>query len=632
MILTVVIVSTIAISINFYYVSKNAKAHIGGKADELIKSMAQILDFSLWNFDEETVKGIGASYALNDLILKLKIVDSQEKIYFEIDKKNDIPLITRSSMVMHGNKPVGRVDIALTSSYYREITQQFILSGAFIIFINLIFLIITIKFLLRRFLKTPLDYFSEIVTRYGEGKYILKEKYLPVREFKPFISVLNEMGNKISSQMAQLQKSHNELEVRVKNRTAELAKSNKELESEIFEHKRTEKEKIAAQKIVGEQKKLALVGQVAGKMAHDFNNILGIIMGTAELSIMDCENAEIKKDLELIFEQTIRGKNLTKNLVAFAKSQEPKQEFFQLNETIQLVIDLLKKDLEGIELIKEEKPGVPDLLADPGMIEHALVNLVQNSIHAVEMVKDPRIIVRAFCLDDTIYFEIEDNGCGIPEEHLEDIYDPSFTLKGSRDTTGSYKVGTKGTGYGMSNVKKYVEQHKGFILVESKFGLGTKFTIGLPVIKKELTKEEKIEIQKETAHFKKNILLVEDETAILDVQYRILTQEPCMHRVDKASTGKAALDSFYKNEYDLISLDYILLGNMNGMDVYNHIRETDKTIPILFVSGNIEFLESIKDLKQKDANIDHLSKPCQNKKYVNCINGLLARSAISHTL
>ena len=72
-------------------------------------------------------------------------------------------------------------------------------------------------------------------------------------------------------------------------------------------------------------------------------------------------------------------------------------------------------------------------------------------------------------------------------------------------------------------------------------------------------------------------------------------------------------------------MDYVLPGKVNGMDVYNHIRITDKTIPILFVSGNIEFLESIKRLKSKDSNIDHLSKPCKNKDYINGINKLLER-------
>ncbi len=73
-------------------------------------------------------------------------------------------------------------------------------------------------------------------------------------------------------------------------------------------------------------------------------------------------------------------------------------------------------------------------------------------------------------------------------------------------------------------------------------------------------------------------------------------------------------------------MDYILPGDINGMNVYNHIRETNKTIPILLISGNIDFLESIKALKQKDANVDHLSKPCQNKDYVSSINKLIERA------
>ncbi len=392
---------------------------------------------------------------------------------------------------------------------------------------------------------------------------------------------------------------------------------------DITERKQVEEEKIKAHKNAGEHEKLSLVGQVAGKMAHDFNNVLSIIMGNTELSLIDCKDAETRKTLELIFEQTLRGKNLTRNMVAFAKDQEPKQEFFKISEKIDLVLNLMRKDLEGIELIKEDKSGVPDLLADPGMIEHALINLIQNSIHALSMNEHPRIIVRIYSRDNHICFEIEDNGCGISKQNLENIYEPSFTLKGSKDVSGSYKSDIKGTGYGMSNVKKYIEQHKGKISIESELASGTKFTISLPLIKKELTIEEKIELQEKIKHFEKYILLVEDETAISDVQYRILTSEPINHKVDVAHNGQIAKDLFDRNKYDFVSLDYVLPGGINGMDVYHHIRKTNQTVPVLFISGNIEFLESIKGLKQKDAYIDHMSKPCQNKDYVNGINELL---------
>lgn len=395
---------------------------------------------------------------------------------------------------------------------------------------------------------------------------------------------------------------------------------------DVTRRKRVEDEKMQAQRIVSEQKKLALIGQVAGKMAHDFNNVLGIIMGHTEISLLDCNDVEMKETLELIFKQTLRGKNLTKNLIVFAKSHEPKQEFLQINDRIDLALILMKKDLENITLHVEKDPYIPELLADPGMLEHALINLLQNSIHALSKVQTPAISLRTYCNTDSIYFEVEDNGCGIPDENIPNIFEPSFTLKGSHDLSESYQSEIKGTGYGMANVKKYIDQHKGTISVKSEFNAGTKITVQLPVIKKELTTNEKTIIRKEATQFNKRILLVEDEVTLSAVQYKILTDSPLNHNVDIADNGTMAIDLFNRNNYDFISLDYILPGGITGMDVYKHIRQTDNVIPILFVSGNIEFLESIKILKQEDSCVDHVSKPCQNKDYVSSINKMLEAS------
>ena len=384
-----------------------------------------------------------------------------------------------------------------------------------------------------------------------------------------------------------------------------------------------EQEKLTAQKYAADQTKHALVGQIAGKMAHDFNNILGIIMGNAQLSMMDCDDLKIYKTLELIYDQTLRGKILTKNLVAFAKDQEPKQEYFKINEKIDLVLNLLKRDLLGIKIIKEFDKNLPDILADPGMIEHALVNMVQNCVHALNKTKKPFISLKTYCHNNQICFDILDNGCGIPKEHLENIFTPAFTLKGPRDITGLYPKSIKGTGYGMANVKRYIEQHKGSIQVSSAPGPGTKFTITLPILAKQLTPIEIKKIRVLQPKTKKRVLIVEDEPAISSVQYRVLSSRPFYHEVDIAANGRKAIGLLDRNSYDVISLDYILPGKQNGMDIYHYIRKTDTTIPILFISGNIEFLESIKDLKKKDPNIDHLSKPCKNIEYGKRINALL---------
>ena len=391
---------------------------------------------------------------------------------------------------------------------------------------------------------------------------------------------------------------------------------------DITHLKKTEQEKLQAQKTAIDHEKYALVGQIAGKMAHDFNNILTGVLGNSELALLDCPHEPTREALELILEQANRGKNLTRNLVAFAKDQEPKQEYFQVTEKIDLVLNLMKKDLEGIKVIRDETQNAPDILADPGMIEHALVNLIQNSIQAMGKTKHPCMTIRASGAEQRIWIEIEDNGCGIPHEYLDRIFEPAFTLKGSRDTKGSYLPGTKGTGYGMANVKKYVEQHKGRIAVESNSEQGTKVTISLPIIHKELSPSEINDIEQTTFHLNKSILVVEDEQAISDVYFRVLTNEPCKHRVDIAQNGSMAIDLFEKNAYDLISLDYILPGEINGTDVYRHIRKRDGNIPILFISGNLEFLESIKELQKNDPHVAHVSKPCLQKEYIQAIDKL----------
>ena len=109
---------------------------------------------------------------------------------------------------------------------------------------------------------------------------------------------------------------------------------------DITEKKLAQIEKNRVNQLAAEQEKHALVGRVAGKMAHDFNNILGVIMGNTELALLDCRDEEIKKTLELIYGQTIRGKNLTKNLTAFAKNQEPRHEFLKINDVMDFAMNL----------------------------------------------------------------------------------------------------------------------------------------------------------------------------------------------------------------------------------------------------------------------------------------------------
>lgn len=401
---------------------------------------------------------------------------------------------------------------------------------------------------------------------------------------------------------------------------------------DITDVKFAEEEKRKALEYSAEKSKQAMVGQVAGKMAHDFNNILMGIMGNAQLAIIDCQNPKSRDQFERIMKFATRGKEITANLISFAKDQESKQTYFKIEDKINLVLTLLGKDLSGIQVDKEYQSGVPELLGDPGMVQDALTNIFQNSIHALSKTTAPTITVKVYSQNNEIHCEIKDNGCGIPKEHLDSIFTPSFTLKGSHDQTGSYQDEIKGSGFGLANVKNYiVDKHKGNIKIESQPERGTKVSILFPVIGRQLSISEKQEVAKNKIFINKKVLLVEDETTIADVQFQLLSQAPFCHGVVACANGKMAIDAFQKDKFDVISLDYMLPGKYNGLDVYKAIRKSDKDIPILFISGNLEFIESIRLLKEQDQNLAHLSKPITISEYVNSINDLLGRSTSENT-
>lgn len=392
---------------------------------------------------------------------------------------------------------------------------------------------------------------------------------------------------------------------------------------DITAYKKAEHEKQLAHQHAAEQEKYALIGKVAGKLAHDFNNILGAIMGNTELSLLECEDPEIEKTLTLVLDQSKKGSALTKNLVVFARDQEPLQDYFDINEKVNLVLSLLKKDLEGIGVTTYFSRDLPDFLGDPGMIENALVNLIHNAIHAMSKTRRPFLRINTMYKDDIIQINIEDNGCGIPKEHQSSVYTPAFTLKDNKDVIQAYDKSIKGTGYGLYNVKRIVEKHKGQIYFESGVNEGTRFTIDFPVIHKTLTLTEVEQLEQSIFYSEKRILIVEDEPAIYSVQEAILSNPPLSHRVDVAVNGQTALESLEWHQYDLISMDYMLPGGLDGMDLYNRIREKDPDIPILFVSGNLQFLESIDLLMTMDNRLEYLSKPTPNKTYIDTINAML---------
>lgn len=377
------------------------------------------------------------------------------------------------------------------------------------------------------------------------------------------------------------------------------------------------------QKKAAENEKNVLISQVVGKMAHDFNNILGAVMGLSELALLDCHQEEIRQYLQDILLQMERGRSVTRNLITFAKDKKPYYSRFCIKDKIEKLFNLLHKDLEGISIDLEICKDIDELNADPDMFETAITNILMNSIHAVSRTDNPKIGIKISQKESAISFIIEDNGCGIPHEYRDRIYDPAFSLKGGKDVACCYQPGIKGTGYGLSNAKSILDKHGGEIFFDSEPFKLTRFVLCFPVFPENLMTEKNSPIEIKEILKKRRILLVEDEHSIAHVQSMFLSAEPFKHSVDIAYSGRMAMNFYKQKKYDLISLDYLLQGEYNGLDLYHYIRKQEQTIPVLLISGNVEFIESIQRLLNTDKHLAYLSKPCRNVEYIEAINRLL---------
>lgn len=378
-----------------------------------------------------------------------------------------------------------------------------------------------------------------------------------------------------------------------------------------------------AKRKMQEQEKDALVGKVAGKAAHDFNNILGIILGTTQLMLMDAKEPPLVKDLEVIRESAIMGREITRNLVFFAKDQEPKFSLLDLNQKVELILSTFAADLKHIELNASFMNETEEIMADSNMIQSAIINLLRNSMDAVSLAANPKISVRTGNENGCVFIEFEDNGCGIPPEYVRNVFEPAFTLKGSADRLSAYKSGIKGSGYGLANVKRTIDKHRGEITVKSDPEAKTVFRISIPVMKEKVSISEFRRFTEGDVLMNKRVLIVEDEPHLAKVLASILSS--LNHTTDIAADGETALEYMHKFNYDIVSLDY-MLPDMDGMEVYNAIRKKNRAIPIVFVSGNFEFIRSIYDLEKEDPRAAHLSKPFDNVEYAKMINQCISNA------
>jgi PAS domain S-box-containing protein len=357
---------------------------------------------------------------------------------------------------------------------------------------------------------------------------------------------------------------------------------------EMVERKQAEVEQKKLQSQLIQAQKMESVGRLAGGVAHDFNNMLGIIISSVELAMEDIDPGNpIIDNLEIIRNTAERSANLTKQLLAFARKQTIAPKILELNEIVGGMIKMLKRIIgENIDLLWKASSKECHVKMDPTQIDQILANLAVNARDAISVMGKITIEVNDAIFDEDycainpeytpgnyVMLVVSDNGCGMDRETLSNIFEPFFTTK---------EVG-RGSGLGLATVYGIVRQNNGFIKVYSEPGSGTTFKIYLPRYENKALVSEKSP-EKTSIGGVETILLVEDELELLKMTEAIL-RKLGYNVMSAVSPGEALrIAGEYSGEIHLLITD-VVMPDMNGMELSRQVISIYPNLKCLFTSG-----------------------------------------------
>ena len=373
-----------------------------------------------------------------------------------------------------------------------------------------------------------------------------------------------------------------------------------------------------------QSEKLRSLGELAGGVAHDFNNILAAILGRVQLLKMQFKPPagitekrksmiDLIKSLEIIEKASFDGAETVRRIQEFSRKRVDDKEFtpLNINELLENSLDFTRvrwkdnAESQGIKYnIQTAYSPVPATVGSASELREVFTNLINNALDA--MPGGGSIEVMTTVEDDTISIDITDTGGGIPEEIRNRIFDPFFTTKG-----------VQSTGLGMSISYGIISRHKGTIAVKSAEGKGTTFTIKLPVVAKPLDKRELIKcvpVQTRRAR----ILVVEDEDEVRQLLSDILASEG--HKVVAAANGSEGIEVFKQNTFDLVFSD-LGMPDMSGWEVAGEIKSINSTVPVILVTGwNIEITNS----ENRTDSVDKIiQKPFEVKQVLRTVQEVM---------
>ncbi len=397
------------------------------------------------------------------------------------------------------------------------------------------------------------------------------------------------------------------------------------LVEDITEQKNMEKEKFILERQLQQSQKMEAIGALAGGVAHDFNNILGIILGYSDmLKIELSNNTALNEKVDQIIKAGNRAADLVRQILAFSRQNKKELVPIRPDLVIKESLKMLRSSIPSTIKIESSIPKTGSIVGDPTQFHQILMNLSTNANHAMrktggmlkfllEPIKLEKIDAKAFssALSPGSYLklEISDTGHGMDKATQQKIFDPYYTTK---------KIG-EGTGLGLSVVHGIVKNFGGHISVYSEPDKGTTFRIYLPHVVSEAKKTIDLSIDANPTG-DEHILVVDDEKPIVELQKFML--EDLGYRVTTCTSSPDAFKIFQNQPKDIsLVVTDMTMPDMTGIDLVKYIRAIQPEIPVILCSGFSELINE--ETAEYIDNLKYLKKPVLKNDFALNVRKLL---------
>lgn len=356
-------------------------------------------------------------------------------------------------------------------------------------------------------------------------------------------------------------------------RTYPVLKTDGQIESFIITCRNVTKSREIEEKSA-QLKKLSALGQISSGVAHDFNNVLTVVLGRIQLLKKQIMDPLILNSLDMIEKSALDGASKVRKIQEFSRPKEGRlDEVIELNKLLHEVLEITRPKwdiaakVKGI-LIEPILDLEKDLYiyGDSSDLRNAFTNIIFNAVDA--MPEGGVLSIKTYSRNSQVAIEFKDTGIGMTEEVRDKIFDPFFSTKG-----------VLGTGLGMSEVWGIIKRHSGQIIINSQVGKGTTIRLLLTLAQKPLAKST---LQKNNQIVPCNIMVVDDEEYILEIMKELLTE--LGHTVTTYSSALMALDNIKKNHYDIVLTD-LGMPDMNGLDMAAQIKSLNPKTLVVMMSG-----------------------------------------------